>query len=150
MVKDMKNFFKNGKLYLIILGVIILGFFLILHFSSREDNLIYINVSDLQTKIDNQDDFILVISQTGCSHCKLYLPVLESVLKEYKISAYVINLTNLTSDEAGTFNSLVNVSGTPTTLFYKNGVETTTLNRIVGEATKTKIIERLKSLEYIK
>lgn len=147
----MKSILKNWKLYLIIILIIILGIALITHFVNKEDNskLNYISVSDLQNKINNKESFMLVVSQTGCPHCEQYLPELESALKEYNFKAFVINLTNLNSDDAKTFSNMVKVTGTPTSIFYKNGEETTSLNRINGSVSKSNLIERLKSLGYI-
>ena len=146
----MKNILKNWKLYLIIILIVILGIVLVTHFVNKEDSkLNYISVSELQEKIDNKESFMLVVSQTGCPHCEQYLPELESALNEYDFKAFIINLTNLNSDDAKTFSNMVKVTGTPTSIFYKNGEETTSLNRINGSVSKSNLIERLKSLGYI-
>ena len=129
-----------------------LGIFLVykLAFKDKsESNKISINVSDLESKINNKETFMLVISQTGCSHCEQYLPELERTLKEVDFTAYELNVTGISKEEGTTLNKYVNFSGTPTTIFFHEGEETTTLNRIIGYASKTKIIERLKSLGYI-
>lgn len=114
-------------------------------FKSIED----IDLATLKTKIDNKEKFVLVVTQTGCSHCMAYLPVLEEVGEEYKLTFYDINMTNLSDDEKTEFNKLVRISGTPTTIFYTNGEEESTTARLVGEKTKDKIINRLKSEGYI-
>lgn len=114
-------------------------------FKSIED----IDLTTLKTKIDNKEKFVLVVTQTGCSHCMAYLPVLEEVGEEYKLTFYDINMTNLSDDEKTEFNKLVRISGTPTTIFYTNGEEESTTTRLVGEKTKDKIINRLKSEGYI-
>ena len=110
-------------------------------FKSIED----IDLATLKAKIDNKEKFVLVVTQTGCSHCMAYLPVLEEVGEEYKLTFYDINMTNLSDDEKTEFNKLVRISGTPTTIFYTNGEEESTTARLVGEKTKDKIINRLKS-----
>ena len=48
------------------------------------------------------------------------------------------------------FDSMYTVTGTPTTIFIKNGVETSIMSRINGEVSKDKIISKLKQNEYIK
>ena len=108
-----------------------------------------INLATLKDKINNKDKFVLVVTQTGCSHCTAYLPVLEEVGEEYKLKFYDINMTNLADDEKTEFSSLVRISGTPTTIFYTDGEEQSTSTRLVGEKTKDKIITRLKSEGYI-
>lgn len=108
-----------------------------------------INLTTLKDKINNKDKFVLVVTQTGCSHCTAYLPVLEEIGEEYKLKFYDINTTNLADEEKTEFNSLVRISGTPTTIFYTDGEEKSTSTRLVGEKTKDKIITRLKSEGYI-
>lgn len=150
MVKKMKN--KNLILYILIAIIVVIGILLVykLAFKTNENtNLVDITVNELENKITNKETFILVISQTGCSHCEQYLPELNRTLKEVNLNAYVINLSKLSSEEATTLNKYVNVSGTPTTVFFHEGEEATTLNRISGYAPKVKIKERLKSLGYI-
>lgn len=108
-----------------------------------------INLTTLKDKINNKDKFVLVVTQTGCSHCTAYLPVLEEIGEEYRLKFYDINITNLADEEKTEFNSLVRISGTPTTIFYTDGEEQSTSTRLVGEKTKDKIITRLKSEGYI-
>lgn len=108
-----------------------------------------INLTTLQDKINNKDKFVLVVTQTGCSHCIAYLPVLEEIGEEYHLKFYDINITNLSADEKTDFNKIVRISGTPTTIFYTDGEEQSTTTRLVGEKTKDKIITRLKSEGYI-
>lgn len=143
---------KNILLYLIIGMIVIIGIFFVykLTFANKkETKLVETSVSELESKINNKETFILVISQTGCSHCKQYLPELEKALKEVDKEAYLLNISNVTEEEQTTLNKYVSFSGTPTTIFFHEGIEKTTLNRIVGYASKTKIIERLQSLGYI-
>lgn len=150
----MKNIKKNWYLYLIILLVICFGAFLVYKFAFSEKisdtKLIDIKMTDLEAKIENRESFILVISQTGCSHCEQYLPELDRTLKEINLEANVLNITNLNTEEKITLSKYANFSGTPTTLFFTDGEEKTSLNRIIGYASKAKIKERLSSLGYIK
>ncbi len=114
-------------------------------FKSIED----IDLTTLKAKIDNKEKFVLVITQTGCSHCMAYLPILEEIGEDYKLTFYDLNMTNLSDEEKVEFNKLVRISGTPTTIFYTDGEEQSTTTRLVGEKTKDKIINRLKSEGYI-
>lgn len=146
----MKNKKRNLLCGIVFSLTFLFGFILVYNLvAKKEEKLIEITVPILESKIENKDTFVLVISQTGCSHCQQYLPELEKTLKEVNLNAFVLNVSNITSEEGTTLNKYVNFSGTPTTLFFTNGVETTSLNRIVGYASKTKIKERLKSLGYI-
>ncbi len=149
----MKNKNRNIYLYSLIIIVILLGAFLIYKLAFAQKNtgtrLLNIQVSELEEKINAQENFVLVISQTGCSHCEQYLPELDRALQEVNFNAYVLNITGLDKTNSDTLAKYVNFSGTPTTIFFHEGIEKTTLNRIVGYASKTKIIERLKSLGYV-
>ena len=152
MVIKMDNKKNNLLLYGLIVIIIIAGIFLVykLAFANKEESkLINSSVTEIETKINNKETFILVISQTGCSHCEQYLPGLEKTLKEVNKEAYLLNITGLSNENADTLNKYVNFSGTPTTIFFHDGQEKTTLNRIVGYASKAKIIERLQALGYI-
>ena len=100
--------------------------------------------------VKNEESFILVIYQTGCSHCEEYMPIFEEVMSKYDVDAYKINLAGLTDQEKGFLQSYVTVSGTPTTVFFEKGSETSSTDRLVGNQSKTKIIKKLKSLGYIR
>ena len=115
-----------------------------------DKHLVEINVKELQEKIDKKETFILVVTKTDCSHCEAFKPVLKDVFKEYDITGYEINIANIADEDKNLYTDLVqNVAGTPTTLFFKEGEETTVSNRLVGEVKRDKVVSRLKSLGYI-
>ncbi len=109
-----------------------------------------IDYKELKEKVDKKESFILVVTRTDCSHCEAFKPKLKEVLKSNKIIAYEIPTDKLSEDDAKEFKKDYNVLGTPTTIFLKNGEETTVSNRLIGDVSKSKIKERLKSLNYIK
>ena len=55
----------------------------------------------------------------------------------------------LNEDEAKELKSKVNYSSTPVTVFLKNGEEKTAANRINGDASKDKIVKKLKNNGFI-
>lgn len=112
-------------------------------------SVINMDLAGFKEKVANKEKFVLVVTQTGCSHCLSYLPVLEEVGEEYKLTFYDINMTDLSDEDKIEFNKLVRISGTPTTIFYTDGEEQSTTTRLVGEKSKEKIISRLKSEGYI-
>lgn len=133
--------------------MVILTFLAIDYFSSNKKenkSITYINVSKLKEKINNKEDFVLVFTQEGCGHCESYYPVIESVAKKYNVKIYNINLTSLEKNEINEVNKIASINGTPTTLFFINGEEQTTLNRINGDTTEQKLVKKLKKLGYIK
>ena len=53
---------------------------------SEYESVLNIDLTGLKEKIDNKEKFVLVITQTGCSHCMAYLPVLDEIGKDYKLT----------------------------------------------------------------
>lgn len=104
---------------------------------------------EVMEKIQNKESFILVVSQTTCSHCKEYKPVFKKILKKNNLTAYYIEYDLLSDEEKKEFVKYINFDSTPVTVFLKNGEETTTANRIVGSREEEYIIGKLKSNGYI-
>ena len=137
----------------IIIGIILLIVILIgsiFLFRKKEEYLISINGTQLEEKVNNKEDFIFVVSRTGCSHCAEYLPIFENILEDHNLKAYVIDLAKLNTKEKKYFNETFNITSTPTTVFIKNGEETTVLNRIVGSVDRKTVENKLKENKYIK
>ena len=111
--------------------------------------LIDINYDTFTSMVNNGDDFIIEVVQTGCSNCTAFTPKFESVLTEYKITAYSLNISEISDADRDTFLAEYGVTGTPTVMFFKEGNETSTLKRLTGNQDKDKIISKLKSNGYI-
>ena len=101
-------------------------------------------------KIQNKDSFVLLMSQTTCSHCKDFKPKLARISKEYKVNIYYIEIDLLTDEQNTELKSYFNFSGTPTTVFVKDGEEKSAATRINGDVSEEKIISKLKSNGFIK
>lgn len=117
--------------------------------SKSDDHIVEISLDEFKEKMANKDTFAIYVGNDGCTHCISYLPTLKSVLDEYDITIYHLDNSKLSDKEYAEFKTYVNVSGTPTVAFITNGEEETTLNRIVGEQSKEKTIERFKTNGYI-
>ena len=100
-------------------------------------------------KINNKDDFILVISQTTCSHCAEYKPRIEKVANDKKIIIYYMEFDKLSDSDKVEFKKYINFDGTPVTVFIKKGEEKTAATRINGSASTEKILAKLKSNGFI-
>lgn len=115
---------------------------------AKEGYLLELNLNKLKEKIENKETFVLCISKTTCSHCNDFKPKLKSIASEYNIDIYYIDVDKYDEEE---FSNLISFDGsTPTTIFIKNGDEETTSNRINGDVSKRKIIDKLKSNDFIK
>lgn len=141
---------KNLTIICAIVLVVILGILLFVNGKSSKYGLFELKYDDVMKKFNNKDDFVLVISQTICAHCISYKPVLRSVSKKYKIKTYYIDVDLLNDKETEELKKYVSYSDTPSTLFIKDGTESTRANRIVGEATEEKIVSKLKQNNFIK
>lgn len=122
---------------------------------NKMSHVVELNIDTLKEKVENKDNFILVITQTGCSHCEAFLPVVNKVGEKYDITFYQLNRAKMDGDGIKYLKEVVNINttapgfGTPTTFFIYDGVEKTIVNRLVGEKTESKLIERLISEGYI-
>ena len=133
---------------LIIFAVIVVLLIIVALLPTDEDKYLKeITYSEFVTKVNNKDSFILYVKQTGCAHCKEFTPKFAGVLSDNKITAYVVNLTNLSEEEKPLFKESTGVDGTPMVFFYKDGVKS--MIYIEGEQSKDKIISKLKSAGFI-
>ncbi len=143
---------KNSNLIWIIAIVILvlLLSFLIINKAISKGNLVELTYDEFVQKIDNEESFVLCISLTTCSHCATYKPKLESVAKDYGIDLYYIDIDKYSEEEQEEFEKIINFNdSTPTTVFLKNGKETTASNRINGDVSTSRIIDKLKSNDFI-
>lgn len=115
-----------------------------------KEYLIDLKYSELKEKISNEDDFILYIGNKSCTHCIAFEPKFRSVINEYEVTAFKIDTATLTTDEYKEFQGFVGEVSTPRVEFFYKGVESGTANRINGNVSENKVIEKLKANEYIK
>jgi len=111
--------------------------------------LIEIKYDEVIKKIENKEDFILVISKTDCVYCNDYKPKLERVAKEYKIEMFYVQVDLMDAVEREKFSEYINYDGTPETIFIKDGEERTAASRINGNASISKIRTKLKANGWI-
>ncbi len=109
-------------------------------------NIYDISYKDFYNKI-NDEDFIVVITMEGCSHCNSYLPVLDEVLFYYNYKAYHLELASLKKSDFDKVLKDTGIVSTPTTLIYKNGK---IQSKLVGEKNDIEVIEFLRENGYEK
>ena len=138
----------NKRFYL---GLLFVLCFFLIGCSKSSDYLNNITYKQFNKKIDNKDSFILEIVQTGCSNCTKFTPKFKSVLESNKVTAYSLNLTDMSEKDATEFLEEYQVDGTPTVIFFKEGKETSTMDRLSGaNVTKDTIEAKLKKTGFIK
>ena len=141
---------KNKILTIAIIILITISAILILNNQSNREkgDLKEITYKEITKKQKNQEDFILIVSKSTCSHCLTYKPKVKQIAKENNITVYYIDYDKL-SNQAEFLKNL-NLSGaTPITLFFKNGKEKSVLNRIDGDLSTDTVIEKFKKMGFI-
>lgn len=141
---------KKKIIILVVVCLVLLAGALFIDKFLGKSYLIEINYDDVVSKVNNKESFVLLISQTTCSHCQSYKPKLSEVAKKYQLEIYYIEVNLLTEDEHSDFKNYFNFDGTPQTVFVIDGYEKTAANRIVGDTSTEKIISKLKSNGFIK
>lgn len=116
----------------------------------NDSYLIEIQYYDLMTKLEDEDDFVLLLSQTTCSHCTNYKTKLKRIAEDYKIKVFYIEVNLLSNNEFDVLTSYINFNITPTTVFIKDGAEDSNSSRINGDSSIDSIIVKFKRNGYIK
>lgn len=155
---EKKNGIKKSDLFLV-LGLVIalvLGFVLMgdknpgpsyeLPLTLAGDaGLQQLTYAEYQAKIDNNEEFVVILERATCSHCITYLPVAESFAKDNGVPMYYVDTDTFTSDDWNNFDKSIsfikkanNNWGTPTTV-VQAGYET--VGYIEGSTTADKLLE---------
>ncbi len=109
-----------------------------------------ISFDDLMEKIDNKDDFLLLIGSSTCTACQGFKPTINKIITEYKMDIKYIDVNKLSDDQSDELLAHFRFSGTPIIVFVKNGKEKDPHNRIVGNQKYSKVVKKLKENGYIK
>ena len=115
----------------------------------KKGSYVGISYSELETKLNNKESFVFVIGSDTCSACTHYEPTMKKVTKDEGIDIFFINLNSLSEEENAKIYSKFVVSSTPTTIFIKDGNETSTYDRIIGAADYAEVIKSLEKLGYV-
>lgn len=145
------GFMRNKKVILIIGIALILSIILvIILLSNNKFGIKELTFSEVTQKIDNKENFVLVVSKTNCPYCEAFLPKIEKIAKKNKFVVFYIEIDKLSKSENQEFSSKVAyVNGTPTTIFIEDGEEKIAANRINGNVSEEKINSKLRLYGYI-
>lgn len=108
---------------------------------------IELSFEEYEQKINNKDSFVLLMWQTGCSHCEDFEPILNKVISYYHLEVYSINLAELSDEEYSKISNKTFVTGTPTTVVFKDGV--TQSKKLVGSKDEQSVIDFLVRYNYL-
>lgn len=143
---------KKNNIILTIAIIILIALitFLLINNKNETKGLKEITYKEVLKKIDKKEDFIILLSQTTCSHCAEYKPALKQIARKYDLTIYYLDYDKYGEKKAEEIIKFFNFDGdTPTTFFYKNGKETSVMNRLIGTVSNSKVISAIKKLEYI-
>ncbi len=99
--------------------------------------------------IDNKEDFVLVIAATSCSACAIFKETLNDVVSDKQVKIYEIDVEKMSEEDYKKFHSVYNYSGTPTTIFIKDGKETSIYDRI-NNVSYDELVEKLSKMGFLK
>lgn len=120
--------------------------------SGEEVGLIKIDYLAYASKIENAENFIVIIERTGCSYCEMYMPIVEAAANELSIPVYYIDTADLSSDEyteLGNSNNYLKREkwGTPTTLLLSGNIVVDSIGGYVEQDEFTSFIKKNIILE---
>lgn len=111
---------------------------------SGEAGLHQLTYSEYQEKIDNKEEFVVILERATCSHCVTYMPIAEQFASDNNLPMYYVDTDTFTAEDWEGFeksNSYLRKAkgdwGTPTTLVLA-GSETVDYVVGVTEATELK------------
>ena len=114
-----------------------------------EAGLHLLSYAEYQGKIDNGEEFVVILSRESCSHCANFIPVAEAFAKENEVPMYYIDTDTFSESDWGSFeksNSFFKKAkgnwGTPTTVVLA-GSEA--VDYIEGETSADKLKELYKN-----
>ena len=108
-----------------------------------------INYDDYKKMIENKESFPLVIGSSICSHCAMFKPTMELFISKNQVDVKYIDLSKLSEDDSNKLSSVINFKSTPTTVFFKDGLQTSVYHRLVGSENFRNVVDAYKRMGYI-
>ena len=120
--------------------------------TGSEKELTKIDYTTYEEKINNGENFLIIIERKGCGYCEKYMPIVTEVASEKEIPIYYIDTADLSSEE---FTKLENSNlylkreqwGTPTTLLLSGNSVAASLGGYVEKDEFVEFIEKNIKLE---
>lgn len=128
--------------------IILISLFLITGCDNKLKTYTEITYDEYSKMIENEETFILLLGQENCSYCTQFKPTIERVIKEYQIEVKYMDISKLTNTQYSLLKNKTFISGTPYTVFFKDGAFNTT-TKIKGAKSYDAVINALKKVGYI-
>ena len=131
--------------------LVVIGLFLLVFTGcGKKGYMTEISYDEYHKLLNNKETFILEIMRTDCSACISFKPRITEVANEYKIEVKYINTDHLSEEEKDKLFEETGIKGTPTVIFYNDGIEDTVSSRITSSVSKEKIISKFKTNGFLK
>lgn len=108
----------------------------------------YISYDDFMLKMDAGDSFMITYVSRTCSACTDQKKILTEVMNKQNMDVYLIEAETLTEAQFNHLVELFDIQYTPTTIFIKDGVETSVMDRLIGYQTYDTIVSKLPKIGY--
>lgn len=115
---------------------------------SSYSNILTVKLDKVRKMIEDKESFVLLISQTYCSHCIAYKPIYNEVMANNNLLGYDIDVATLSESDFKKFKELFDVSSTPTTLVFVEGEQQEEIK--IGTVTNEELTKFLKKYNIIK
>ena len=115
--------------------------------TTEYSNIEQLSLSSFKEMIKKKRSFVVVISQTYCSHCIVYKPIYNEVLKEHNSKGYELDVYGLSQTVRTDLLNKYGINGTPTTLIFIDGV--LQKDRIEGMVEKQYLVDFLSKYGFI-
>ena len=112
-----------------------------------------IDFKELKKLVEGNDKFILFIGQEDCTHCKMYKEYLNVAIPKYHVLVNYIDVSKLSDEEIAYIKARFAFSGTPTTVFVREGTEDAServVEKEVGSRNSNELKELFIKYGYIK
>lgn len=108
-----------------------------------------VSYDEFNKMIENKETFPIVVGRTGCSACEVFKPTMETFISKYQVNVYYIDISLMSTDEFNEFKAVYGISSTPTTMFIKEGAQTSHEYRLVGSVSYSSVVDRFKAMGYV-
>lgn len=147
---------KNDILLIIgLLVVVVLGFFVMKGEKvepgyelpltlSGEAGLHELSYAEYKEKVDNDEEFVVIVERATCSHCVTYMPIAREFAKDEDVPMYYVDTDTFNEDEwneflkSNTYFKRNEQWGTPTTIVLAGNEA---VDYIEGSTTDDKLEE---------
>lgn len=116
--------------------------------NKKTEKLEEINFEEYSKKIDEKEEFVLLVYRTGCQHCEAFEPKMNEIIKKSNIKIYSINIADMSEKEYQILKSKIYTTGTPTLVHFKDGKYDAN-NKIVGNKDMEYILKFLVGINYL-